>query len=134
MNRPTICLDLDGTIAKYDEWRGPDHFGEPIEGAVEFVNELAKSYRIIIYTVRTNLELNRSVIPHDVSTLKAKDILTTKVMKWLDKYGFKYDSVWAGQGKPLFTYCIDDRNIECRPQESSNPIEYYKGILRRLTR
>lgn len=25
-----IGVDLDGTLAKYDEWRGPEHIGEPI--------------------------------------------------------------------------------------------------------
>lgn len=34
---PWIGVDLDGTLAKYDHWRGIDHIGEPIAPMVERV-------------------------------------------------------------------------------------------------
>lgn len=32
-----IAVDLDGTLARYDEWRGVDHVGEPIAAMVDRV-------------------------------------------------------------------------------------------------
>lgn len=30
-NKKWIGVDLDGTLAEYDKWMGPEHIGEPIE-------------------------------------------------------------------------------------------------------
>ena len=30
-----IAIDLDGTLAEYDGWKGIDNIGKPIKGAVE---------------------------------------------------------------------------------------------------
>lgn len=32
---PWIAFDLDGTLAEYDGWSGPDHVGAPIPAMVE---------------------------------------------------------------------------------------------------
>ena len=34
-----IGVDLDGTLAKYDSWRGPDHIGDPVPRMVERVKK-----------------------------------------------------------------------------------------------
>ena len=36
----TVCVDLDGTLAKYDGWKGLEHIGEPIDGSVEFTQQV----------------------------------------------------------------------------------------------
>lgn len=35
-----IALDLDGTVATYTGWQGPHHIGDPIDGAIEFIEKL----------------------------------------------------------------------------------------------
>lgn len=35
-----IALDVDGTLLRYDGWKGADHYGEPIRGMVEVVQEI----------------------------------------------------------------------------------------------
>lgn len=49
-----MCVDFDGVINDYSGgWKGPYIFGEPIEGAFEFLGELlARSYDVVIFTVR----------------------------------------------------------------------------------
>lgn len=37
MNRGWIGVDLDGTLAHYDKWIGPEHIGEPIAPMVDRV-------------------------------------------------------------------------------------------------
>jgi adenylylsulfate kinase len=48
----TICIDLDGVIAQYDGWNGPDHVGEPMPGAGDFLQRLSQDYEIVIHTTR----------------------------------------------------------------------------------
>src|SRR5687767_6586986 len=50
--RRRVCVDLDGVLAKYDRWKGVDHFGKPIPGALEFMQKLAKISEITIFTSR----------------------------------------------------------------------------------
>lgn len=48
-----IGVDLDGTLAYYDHWRGDDHIGKPIPLMVRRVKELiAKDYTVKVFTAR----------------------------------------------------------------------------------
>jgi hypothetical protein len=50
-----IGVDLDGTLATYDEWRGVDHIGEPIEPMVERVKGwIAEGITVKIMTARVS--------------------------------------------------------------------------------
>jgi hypothetical protein len=75
-----IGVDLDGTLAQYDEWEGPGHIGEVIEPmAVRVRAWMAAGRRVKIMTARASTEMN---IP--------------PVQEWLIKHGF----VWE-DGLPL---------------------------------
>lgn len=48
-----IAFDLDGTIAKYDGWKGIEHIGEPIEKTVNMIKQfLQQGVRVKILTAR----------------------------------------------------------------------------------
>lgn len=52
-NRGWIGVDLDGTLAEYGEWKGPEHIGKPIPLMLERVKEwLAAGRDIRIFTAR----------------------------------------------------------------------------------
>jgi hypothetical protein len=52
-DRPVVCVDLDGVLNTFDEWRGPEFFHPPREGAREFLESLHGSgYRVVVLTVR----------------------------------------------------------------------------------
>lgn len=58
MSSKTICIDIDGTLVHYEEWKGEEHFGGIIEGAVSATHKLHKNgWYIIIYSTRANKEL-----------------------------------------------------------------------------
>lgn len=62
-NRGWIGVDLDGTLAHYDTWRGPEHIGEPIMPMVERVRRwLAEGQEVRIMTARANLQLSVAAI------------------------------------------------------------------------
>lgn len=48
-----VGIDLDGTLAKYDSWRGVSHIGEPIPAMVDYVKGLLDAgIEIRIFTAR----------------------------------------------------------------------------------
>jgi len=48
-----IGVDLDGTLAHHDHWRGADHIGEPVPRMLERVKKwLAEGREVRIFTAR----------------------------------------------------------------------------------
>lgn len=102
MNGKAIAIDLDGVIFKYDEWKGIDHFGEPIEGVKKSLRYLKYSlgYRIEIYTTRMNKQINKGY-----GNYRLRD----KIFKALSKHKIPFDSI--ALAKPIAEFYIDDRAI-----------------------
>lgn len=66
-----IGVDLDGTLAHYDGWKGPDHIGDPIPAMLERVKGwLAKGIEVRIFTARACVA--EQVAP---------------IYQWLEKHG-----------------------------------------------
>lgn len=50
-----IGVDLDGTLAEYDSWKGPEHIGNPIPLMVQRVKDwLEKGHEVRIFTARVS--------------------------------------------------------------------------------
>ncbi len=57
-------MDLDGTLAHYDEWRGVAHIGEPIPAMVERVKRwIAEGRDVRIFTARVTSAPDRDLAP-----------------------------------------------------------------------
>src|SRR5690606_30096034 len=54
--RPSVCIDLDGVLARFDGWRGYEHFGVPLPGAIEFTQSLHAFADIVFLTSRCSGE------------------------------------------------------------------------------
>ena len=55
MSRGWIGVDLDGTLAEYDSWKGAAHIGKPIEPMVARVRKwLAEDRDVRIFTARVS--------------------------------------------------------------------------------
>lgn len=53
---PHICVDLDGTLAHYDTWRGPEHIGPPVPAMLARVRAwLAAGTEVRIFTARMSI-------------------------------------------------------------------------------
>ena len=105
--RPRVCVDLDGVLARYDGWRGPEHIGDPLPGAVEFVRELSEFAEVVVYTSRCT--------PSDEGEQRAADASAAiaQVTKWLEQHAFPCREVYAARGKPHAHAFIDDRAVPC---------------------
>lgn len=70
-NSPWIGVDLDGTVAKYDKWRGPCHIGEPILPMVKRIQTwLNDGRRVKIFTARVTESLNSDGSVNDIEQVK----------------------------------------------------------------
>jgi Protein of unknown function (DUF4065) len=129
--RPRVCVDLDGVLAKYESWRGLDHIGAPIPGALEFANALAQVADIIIFSSRCSLDAGG-----DTRSRISPGRLKVRVIDWLEKYKFPYADVYVGQGKPRAAAFVDDRAVNCMPQKDpaafTSALDSVHSILHRV--
>ncbi|MEK6884652.1 MAG: hypothetical protein AABY22_33775 [Nanoarchaeota archaeon] len=114
MDKPVIALDFDGVIANYDKWEDIHTHGAPMHGIKEFINSLRNKFYVLIYTCRTNPDIQK---PY--TFYKLKQILQS----YLFKHSISYDEVYVGAGKPMAAFYIDDRAVLCNPQEDKNAFE-----------
>jgi hypothetical protein len=56
MSKPILCLDFDGVIHSYSSgWKGADVIPDPpVAGALEFIREALKHFRVAIFSSRSN--------------------------------------------------------------------------------
>jgi hypothetical protein len=123
--KPRVCVDLDGVLARYDKWKGIDHIGDPVPGALEFVRQLSRVAEIIVFTSRCAqdvLEGSRVTPPQ----------LRIRVIEWLEKNKFPYTDVYTGQGKPRAAAFIDDRAVHCNPQNDPDAFTTALGLTKQL--
>ena len=50
--KPTAAVDLDGTLARYDGWKGADHFGQPLRAVAVPSNPGPEDYARALEAVR----------------------------------------------------------------------------------
>jgi hypothetical protein len=56
----SIYVDLDGTLAHYDQWRGMEHIGEPVPAMLTRVREwLGRGKTVKVFTARMSAESYR---------------------------------------------------------------------------
>lgn len=91
------CFDFDGVLAMYEGWKGRNHFGEPVPGMRELLQDLkSDGWRIVVFTTRG----------------------CTEVREWCEKHNIPIDYVnmnpeITGQNpsKPVASFYVDDRAI-----------------------
>lgn len=113
-----VCVDLDGTLARFNKWQGVTHIERPHAGAKHFLETLQEVARIVIHTCRTNPAIQRDC---------SMDQLKAYVAKWLQDNELPYDEIYCGAGKPIAAAYIDDRAIACDP--ASNEFAYHRALL-----
>lgn len=99
MRNGWIGVDLDGTLAQYDGWRGFDHIGAPVEAMVALVKSLVEDgHRVKIFTARMD-----SPRPDETRAF---------IDKWcLEHLGFAPEV--TNVKDRWMTYLIDDRAVTC---------------------
>ncbi len=118
--RKTVAVDLDGVLADFSRGFVDVHtIGDPIPGAVEFTRRLSQFADVLIWTTRCNPEIGRGM---------GTSLLRNSVRDWLDLHGFAYADIWTGPVKPIASAFIDDRAVECRPQDGIDDLHYHDAV------
>ena len=127
-NRPRVCIDLDGVLARYEEWISSDHIGDPLPGAKEFADQVNEIADIIIFTSRTSKETGEY---EQTGTPGQRRV---KIIQWLEKHDIPYADVYIGQGKPRASAFVDDRAVACSPMTDKNAFTAAEANLRKILR
>jgi hypothetical protein len=65
-------VDLDGTLAEYDYWRGIEHIGAPVPAMVERVKKwIADGQEVRIFTARVGGHLTATEVNNIQETIQA---------------------------------------------------------------
>lgn len=103
----TIVVDLDGTLAEFDHWRGYTHIGNPIKKTVEYLKKkrACNNAKIILHTCRVTTVDNKI---HESSLFF--------IRRWMidNKIEHLIDEIWMGTGKPYGDVYLDDRAVNVR--------------------
>ena len=108
MTGGNILVDLDGTLAKYESWKGPAHIGEPVPAMLERVKRWVQEGKDVrIFTAR--------VSESRAANSKAEVIVArAAIQKWCEKHIGKALPVTCT--KDFATLCIyDDRCVTVEP-------------------
>lgn len=104
--KPSVAIDFDGTIAKYDHYRGKGFFGEPIEGARNFIKLLKDmGWVVIINTTRSEIHAVESyLVVHGIAydfinfnpENEIQDLSDKKVLAdvYVDDRAVRFDGNW----------------------------------------
>jgi hypothetical protein len=105
MTNGWIGVDLDGTLAYYDQWRGALHIGEPIPVMLERVKRwLDEGKDVRIFTARVNREGIASATTNlDGAATRDATAVEECIRQWCEKH--------VGRALPI-TCCKDYGMIE----------------------
>lgn len=80
-------IDLDGTLAFYDEWRGEEHIGDPIPAMAERVRKmLDEGLDVRIFTARADGGVAAENMGVDGTAFRDVDRIVGIVQDWTEKH------------------------------------------------
>jgi ribonucleotide monophosphatase NagD (HAD superfamily) len=102
-SKNVICVDFDGVLHNDNlGFHDGTIYGNPIDGALEFIEKISKQYTIIIYTCKANP--NRPLINGKTGI----DL----IWEWLEKYKIKQYIHDITFQKPHALAYVDDKAIK----------------------
>lgn len=105
----SIAVDLDGTLAHYDGWKGVEHIGDPIQSMKEQVLNLYNmGHSITIFTARVGT---------DKEGMRSYEVIAD----WLKKHGFPPLAI-TNVKERKFTHILDDRAYHVIPNKGEMPV------------
>ncbi len=109
--KKVVAVDLDGVLAQYTGFKGPDIIEDPAPEARELLQQLSKKYTVILHTART----------------------AGAAAAWLKKHnltqyvtGINCCPINQRAGKPVAVAYIDDRAVNY----TGDPVQALKEVER----
>lgn len=108
MNSAWVGVDFDGTLARYDGWKGPEHIGEPIPTMVEYVKDLLDR------GVTVKIVTARAATSRILEDEELYEKVITGIRQWCKKHIGQYLEVTAEKDFGML-FLLDDRAIQITP-------------------
>lgn len=104
-----VCraVDLDGTLANYDGWKGEHHIGEPVPKMLDNVKTwLEQGDRVVIFTARAKTDsakahITKWLLKHGLPKLEITNVKTPKMDFFYDD---KAVGIAANTGQPSLSF------------------------------
>lgn len=105
MNKsPPVCIDFDGVLSFYDEWKGGMHLGEPNPEGVKLAHMFHNvGIKVLVFTCRMN---------HAWEEEYDYDEVERCINQWLEDHNLSFCELYTGTGKPFAFAYIDDRGVQ----------------------
>ncbi len=116
VGKARVCVDLDGVLVQRSAGSRKTSFGKPIDGAADFMKDLAEKAEIVIFTSRLTVE-----------NMAEKAEIKELIASWLQENNIPFDDIHAGTGKPMAIAYVDDRGVSCRPEEDG--VQAFKSAM-----
>ncbi len=114
-SRGYYAVDLDGTLAQYDHFRGSTHIGEPVPAVQEYVKRLiAEGKAVKIFTAR----VAPASIAYNARDQKEAEVMIHSVVSAIAAWSFKHLGVMlpvTATKDFMMISLIDDRCIQVIP-------------------
>lgn len=112
-------FDLDGTLAKYDGWKGVDHIGEPVKPMVDLIRKMHDEGKVVkILTARVSPRANaeyknrEKCAPPDYVATADFSCLSANAKTWVENMYLCLDT-W-GAREFVIDWCL--RNLGFLPE------------------
>ena len=113
-HKKTAVIDLDGTLAHYDGWKGENNIGPPVPFAKDALLEIREwGWRLVVFTTRGNVD---------------------RVTEWLRQHDIPFDAVNSTEhnppgtsSKPIGEVYFDDRDAHCVGRK---PYDWHRAMKR----
>jgi len=113
MSNGWIGVDLDGTLAEYSGWKGPEYIGPPIQTMLDRVNEwIAGGVEVKIFTAR-------ATVPEQLPYVQA----------WLDEYGLGHLEITNVKDFRMIQLW-DDRCIQVMSNTGVSLFDAYNEVIK----
>ena len=130
MSRGWIGVDLDGTLAYYDHWRGAEHVGPPVPFMLERVrNWLAEGREVRIFTARVAEEDHQGLNYFHGSGVVSPVVLA--IWRWCDEVGLPQLPVTCRKDYAMVELW-DDRCVQVVPNTGRSLAEEYVAEMTAL--
>lgn len=115
-----VGVDLDGTLAHYDVWKGADHIGVPVPRMLERVKLwLSEGMDVRIMTARVSLNNTD------------RDIALAAIKKWcIEHIGMELPVTWEKDYRMISLW--DDRAVQVIPNTGIALQEYIQEMSERM--
>lgn len=91
----TLCIDFDGVIHSYSKgWQDGSIYDAPVPGALDFIKEALKHFKVVIYSTRASTQSGQ-----------------LDILNYLIDHKFPSNTLEITDKKPIAFLTIDDRAI-----------------------